>query len=210
MSDRQLEEMCAVGKSLYTRGYAHGSTGNLSVRIDGRIFITATGGSLEHLRPEALAEVDPTGRSHNTNRPSKEAPLHLGLYRQRPRAHAIVHLHSPWSVALSCLENMDPESPVPALTPYFFMRVAPLGIVPYHRPGGPLLGEAVEAAAPKHACMLLRNHGLLCSGATLSEALDRAEELEATARLHFMLRGERARTLTPADIEELAVHFGKK
>jgi ribulose-5-phosphate 4-epimerase/fuculose-1-phosphate aldolase len=56
--------------------------------------------------------------------------------------------------------------------------------------------------------MLLRNHGLICAGATLSEAADRAEELEQTARLHFILRGESVRTLTAADVEELGATFG--
>ncbi len=196
-------DLCAAGDSLYARGHAHGSTGNLSVRIGDRVFITATGGSLAGLRPEKLAELTLDGMSLGANRPSKEAPFHLAVYRSRPEARAIVHLHSGYSVALSCLEDLDPAQPVPALTPYFFMRVAPLAILPYFRPGSPDLAAAVEAAALRHHCLLLRNHGPVCSGATVSEAVDRAEELEATARLRFLLRGERVRTLTAAEVEEL-------
>jgi len=110
-----------------------------------------------------------------------------------------VHLHSPWAVALSCLD--DPV--VPALTPYFFMRVAPLGLVAYHRPGSSELAAAVDTAARDHGCLLMRNHGSLCAGATFDEALDRAEELEATARLTLLLRDQRTRTLTPAQIAAL-------
>jgi ribulose-5-phosphate 4-epimerase/fuculose-1-phosphate aldolase len=204
--ERRLEALCASGASFYARGYAHGSTGNLSVRIGDRIFVTPTGGSLGALRPEDLAEVSLDGRALNDRPPSKEAPFHLAIYRHRPDAEAVVHLHAPWSVALSCLD--DPT--IQPLTPYFVMRVAPLGVVPYVRPGSPGLAAAVEAAAADHACLLLRNHGSICAGASLGEAVDRAEELEATARLQLTLRGERTRPLTAADIEELERVFVRR
>ena len=207
MNTELLEQLCAVGASFYARGYAFGSTGNLSVRDGDRVWITPTGQSLRALTPAQLACVDAEGQSHNANQPSKEAPFHLAVYRQRPDVNAIVHLHAPDSVALSCLEA--PEA-LPPLTPYFFMRVAPLAVLPYFRPGSAELAEAVEQAAPQHNCMLLRNHGTLCAGASLNEAVDRAEELEATARLYFTLRGERIRALTVEQVAELQRVFGGK
>jgi ribulose-5-phosphate 4-epimerase/fuculose-1-phosphate aldolase len=83
------------------------------------------------------------------------------------------------------------------------MRVAPLAVLPYYKPGSPDLARAIEGFAAAHHSMLLRNHGLICAGATVSEASDRAEELEQTARLHFLLRDERVRTLSSLDIDAL-------
>lgn len=205
--DREAERLCEVAASLYDRGYAHGSTGNLSVRSGDRVIVTPTGRPLKGLSPADLAQVDLAGKPLGANRPSKEAPFHLAVYRQRPEAHAVVHLHAPYSVALSCLADLDPARPLPALTPYYFMRVAPLGVVPYRRPGSDGLAAAIEAAAAKHHCLLLRNHGSVCAGASLSEAADRAEELEATARLFFVLGHEKVQGLTAADIAELGVAF---
>jgi ribulose-5-phosphate 4-epimerase/fuculose-1-phosphate aldolase len=207
MSDDLLDELCEVGASFYARGYAFGSTGNLSVRIGERIWITPTGKSLRSLTPDQLACVDAKAKSHNANKPSKESPFHLAVYRRRPDVNAIVHLHAPDSVALSCLEA--PEELLP-LTPYYFMRVAPLAVLSYFRPGSPELAEAVERAALGHNCILLRNHGTICAGSSISEAVDAAEELEATARLYFTLRGERVRHLTAEQIEELRRVFGAK
>jgi ribulose-5-phosphate 4-epimerase/fuculose-1-phosphate aldolase len=207
MSDQPLNQLCEAGAGFYARGYVFGSTGNLSVRIGDRIWITPTGQSLKSLTPGELACLDAEAKNHNANKPSKEAPFHLAVYRRRPDVNAIVHLHAPDSVALSCLEA--PEE-IPPLTPYYFMRVAPLAVLPYFRPGSAELAEAVEQAAPAHNCMLLRNHGTICAGATLNEAVDRAEELEATARLYFTLRGERVRHLTAEQIEELRRVFGRK
>lgn len=198
-----LEQLCELAASFYERRLAFGSTGNISVRVEDEIRITPTGASLRKLAPEQIARVDLNGKSLDDNKPSKETPFHLAIYRQRPEARAVVHLHSTYSVMLSCLETLDEDEPIPPLTPYYFMRVAPLGVVPYFRPGSPALFAAVEQAALRHHCLLLRNHGAICCGASLSEAADRAEELEETAKLFFLLRGEKLRYLAREDVEEL-------
>ncbi|MEO6565838.1 MAG: class II aldolase/adducin family protein, partial [Casimicrobiaceae bacterium] len=95
------------GRSLYDRGYAHGSSGNLSVRLDDAILITPTGSSLGSLDPLRLAKVAADGMPLAGDPPSKEAFLHLAMYAQRPDARAIVHLHCTCAVAVSCLVHAD-------------------------------------------------------------------------------------------------------
>ena len=210
MSDLLLEQLCDVANSLFERGYAHGSTGNISVRVGEEVWLTPTGQPLRGLSPERLARLDLGGRRLDENAPSKEHPFHTAIYRRRPEARAVVHLHSTYAVALSCLESFDGDESLAPLTPYYFMRVAPLAVLPYFRPGSTALAEAIEEAAAAHHSMLLRNHGLICAGSTLSEAADRAEELEQTARLHFILRGDQTRALSPADVQELLDAFVPK
>ena len=207
MSDSVPEQLCDVAESLYGRGYAHGSTGNISARVGDEVWVTPTGRSLRGLAPESLARIDLSGNRLDENSPSKEHPFHTAIYRRSAEARAVVHLHSTYAVALSCLESFAGDESLPPLTPYYFMRVAPLAVLPYFRPGSAALAEAVGAAAGAHHSMLLRNHGLICAGSTLAEAADRAEELEQTARLHFILRGEKTRALSPADVRELLDAF---
>ncbi len=206
----ELAELCEAAASFHQRGYAFGSTGNLSVLLEDEVWITPTGRSLRDLKPDDLACISLDGQRRNEARPSKEFPFHLGCYRAAPEARALVHLHSTHTVALSCLADLDPAEPLPVVTPYYLMRVAPLGIVDYFTPGSAELGAAVEKAAASHSCMLLRNHGLIALGATLSEAVDRAEELEETARLYFLLRGERTRALTAEQREAIAVAYPRR
>jgi ribulose-5-phosphate 4-epimerase/fuculose-1-phosphate aldolase len=203
MSDPVLEQLCDVANSLFERGYAHGSTGNISVRVGDEVWVTPTGQPLRGLTPARLARLDVGGRRLNENSPSKEHPFHTAIYRRRAEARAVVHLHSTYAVALSCLESFEGDESLPPLTPYYFMRVAPLAVLPYFRPGSAALAEAVEAAAAAHHSILLRNHGLICAGSALAEAADRAEELEQTARLHFILRREQTRALSPDDVQDL-------
>jgi 3-dehydro-4-phosphotetronate decarboxylase len=210
MSDPVLEQLCGVADSLFERGYAHGSTGNISVRIGHEVWVTPTGQPLRGLSPARLARLDLSGKRLNEHSPSKEYPFHTAIYRRRPEARAVVHLHSTYTVALSCLESFDGDESLAPLTPYYFMRVAPLAVLPYFRPGSTALAGAIEEAAAAHHSILLRNHGLICAGSTLAEAADRAEELEQTALLHFILRGEKTRALSPADVQDLLDTFKNK
>ena len=123
------------GRSLYDRGYAHGSSGNLSVRLDDAILITPTGSSLGRLEAERIAKVDLQGKHIAGDPPSKESFLHLAMYAERPSAKAIVHLHCTCAVAISCMVHDNPRDVLPPLTAYYVMRVGKLPLVPYFKPG---------------------------------------------------------------------------
>ncbi len=200
--------LVARGRSLYERGYAHASTGNLSVRLrDGAMLITPTGSCLGRLDPSAISRVDASGRHIDGDAPSKEAFLHLAMYEVRANAHAIVHLHCTCAVAISCLQHDDVRDVLPPLTPYYVTRIGKLPLVPYFRPGDRTLAEAVRVEARQHHAVLLANHGPVVAGTTLDAAMDAAEELEATARIALLLDGKPTRPLTAAAIAELNLAF---
>jgi ribulose-5-phosphate 4-epimerase/fuculose-1-phosphate aldolase len=195
------------GRSLYDRGYAHGSSGNLSVRIDGGILITPTGSSLGRLDPVRISKVDESGVHVNGDPPSKESFLHLAMYSERPTAKGIVHLHCTCAVAISCMVHKDTRNVLPPLTAYYVMRVGKLPLIPYYRPGDKSLAEAVRKEAKQHHAVLLANHGPVVAGKSLDEAVDNAEELEATAKLVLMLEGKQTAPLDAAKIADIEKHF---
>jgi ribulose-5-phosphate 4-epimerase/fuculose-1-phosphate aldolase len=208
MEETHLRDLIvARARSLYDRGYAHGSSGNLSARVDGGILITPTGSSLGRLDPARLAKVDEQGSHLSGDKPSKEAFLHLAMYAERPTAGAIVHLHCSCAVAVSCMVHANPRDVLPPLTAYHVMRVGPLPLIPYYRPGDRALAEAVRAEAKQHRAVLLANHGPVVAGTSLDEAVDSAEELEATARLVLALGDRPVSLLTDGQIADLAAHF---
>ncbi len=201
------ERICAIGRSLFDRGLTAGSSGNLSARIDDGLLLTPTNSSLGALDPARLSKLDRDARLLSGDPPSKEAFLHRAMYLARPGAGGIVHLHSTHAAAISCLEGLDPADCLPALTPYFVMKIGRLPLVPYHRPGDPRLGEVIRGLAARHAALLLANHGPVVSGASLDDAANAAEELEETAKLFLLLRGQDARVLTREQIDELKATF---
>ena len=205
---RLREEIVAIGASLYNRGLTHGSTGNISAAVpEGGWLMTPTGSSLGRLDAGRLSRLDASGRLLSGDAPTKESVLHSAMYAQRAGTGAVVHLHSTYSVAVSCLEGLDPADALPPITAYYVMRVGALALAPYHAPGDEKLAAAVAALAGRHHAILLANHGPVVAGATLAAASDAIEELEATARLFLLLRGERARTLTAADVADLRQKF---
>src|SRR5258706_1269396 len=199
--------ICANGASLFNRGLTHGSTGNISARLDDGWLMTPTGSSLGTLDPARLSKLDAAGRLVSGDPPTKENFLHTTMYAERPRTGAVVHLHSTYSVAVSCLADIDHADCLPPITAYYVMRVGTLPLVPYYPPGDAALAEAVGKLAGNHHAVLLANHGPVVAGASLSSATDAIEELEETARLFLLTHGRPLRPLTAAQVAELKQRF---
>jgi ribulose-5-phosphate 4-epimerase/fuculose-1-phosphate aldolase len=159
------------------------------------------------LDPERISKLSWDGELIEGDKPSKEAFLHLSVYRSRPKEGAIVHLHSTYSVAVSCLADIDAQNVLPPITAYYVMRVGTLPLVPYFAPGDLALAEAVEKAASVSRAVLLSNHGPVVAGKDLETAVYATEELEETAKLFLMLRGQPTRFLTEPQCHELEKTF---
>jgi ribulose-5-phosphate 4-epimerase/fuculose-1-phosphate aldolase len=209
VSEKQHREaIVKYGALLYQRGLAHGSAGNISVRLDdGSILLSPTNSSLGDLDPGRLSKLAPDGRLILGDPPSKEGFFHLAMYEERAAARAIVHLHSTHCVAIACLCHADTGNVLPAFTAYQIMRVGRLPLVPYFRPGDIKLADAVRAAARHTSAILLANHGPIISARSLKEAVYASEELEETAKIFFLV-GERKTSLLSCEaIQDIETHF---
>jgi ribulose-5-phosphate 4-epimerase/fuculose-1-phosphate aldolase len=216
------QEICRVGRSLFERGYAHATAGNISVRLDdgesGGCLITPTDACLGFLDPSRLARLDGDGRQVAGDAASKTVTLHRRIYatarRFDARTRCVVHTHSAHCVALT----LEPgkEELLPAVTPYFVMKVGHVPVVRYHRPGAPeaadLVAEAIarygEAGKPIRAVVLERLGPIVWHDSPAA-AMATLEELEETARLASLWR-EAPQPLNEAQIEELRNTFGAR
>lgn len=205
MNDAELrQQMVELARSMFNRGYATGGAGNLSLRLpNGDFLATPTGSSFGRLVAEDLSVIDKNGKHLSGKRPSKEVAFHLAIYDKDPNCNAIVHLHSTYLTALSCLENLDPSNAIKAFTPYYVMRVGELPVVPYYRPGAPQIAQEISKLAGKYRAFLLSNHGPIITGTDFLDAVDNAEELEETARLFFLLKDQPTRYLTDSEVSDL-------
>ncbi|MCS2149973.1 3-oxo-tetronate 4-phosphate decarboxylase [Scandinavium manionii] len=198
------EQMVAIARSFFQRGYATGSAGNLSLLMDdGTILATPTGSCLGELSPETLSHVDRDGVLLSGDKPSKEVSFHLALYRNNPQCRAVVHLHCHYLTAISCLQSIDPTNTLPACTPYVVMRVGDVPLVPYFRPGDPDIGHWLAQRATKYKAFLLANHGPVVMGSSLRDAADNLEEMEASARLFFTLKNDAVNYLNHEQVSVL-------
>jgi len=205
------QDMVRYARSLFERGYSSGGAGNISLKLpDGNILATPTNSSFGDLDPLTLSKVTMSGEQLSGEKASKEVLMHLAMYRQRPNCGAIVHLHSPWLTALSCLPGIDTENALPPITPYYVMRVGKLPVVRYIRPGSPVIADEVEKLAANYNSILLANHGPIISGKNIREAVFNAEELEETAKLYFMLKPYGMNSLSEENVAELNATFNMK
>lgn len=210
-SENELRESIVHhGRSLFDRGLAAGSSGNISTRLDDGWLLTPTDSCLGQLDPARLSKLDWAGKLLSGDPPSKEAFLHRAIYSERAGANAIVHLHSTYSAAVSCIDGLDPASCLPPLTAYFVIKVGRLPLIPYYRPGDAALADAIRQVARTHTALLLANHGPIVSAASLEAAVYATEELEETAKLFLLLRDQPVRALTDAQIDELRSVFALK
>jgi len=203
------EQICLLARSLFERGYTHGSTGNISARLsDGSILMTPTGSSFGALDPARLSHLSTGLELLGGDKPTKEIPLHTAFYETRSQTGAVVHLHSTHSVALSVLPETDSDDVLPPLTAYAVMRVGRVKLLPYFMPGDPAMGDAVRGLAGARSAVLLAHHGPVVAGADLEATVHATEELEETAKLTLLTRGLNPRLLDAQQIKDLTDKFG--
>lgn len=205
MTESELrDEICRVGESLFNRGYVHATAGNISVRLPesegGGYLITPTDACLGYLDPKRLARLDSNGQQLSGDRGSKTIALHRKIYAtthdSNQVANCVIHTHSTHCVALTLADTLQAEL-IPALTPYFVMKVGHVPVIPYHRPGDPLAAELVSDAIREYAkrglcirAVMLTRLGPNVWHDSPASAMATLEELEETARLWWMSKGQ--------------------
>lgn len=201
------DEIARLAKSMFDRGLTFGTSGNISIRLDDGWLMTPTGSTMGNIDPALISKLDNDGRHLSGERPTKENFLHMAMYEERPNTSAIVHLHSTHSVAVSCLDDLDAKNVLPPITAYYVMKIGTLPLIPYYPPGDINLAKAVREMAGKHHAVLLANHGPIVAGTSLQNAVSATEELEETAKLFLMLKGNKTRFLSEEQVMDLNAKF---
>lgn len=194
----------ATGRAMNRSGLNQGASGNVSARIAGGFLVTPSGIDYETMTPGQIVAMDLDGGYRGDLLPSSEWRLHRDLYRARPEAAAVVHVHSPHATALACLRRGIPA---------FHYMVAVAGgadirCAAYATFGTAALSQAMLAAIDGRSACLLANHGQIAFGESLDRALWRAAEVEALARQYLLAcaAGTPA-ILGPAEMEAVLARF---
>jgi len=197
------EAIVAAARKMQALGLSPGRSGNISLRWRDGMLITASGIRPEDMQANADAIfVDAAGNwAAGGKAPSSEWRFHKAIYAARPGIGAVVHCHSRYATALACA-----HLPVPS----FHYMVAKAGgadipLVPYATYGSPELAQHAAAVLASRDACLLANHGQIAIGATLEDALELAEEVEALAAQYIIARSAGEPVLLPADEMERVI-----
>ena len=198
----QRRQLVRIGRWMHRLGYAPGTAGNLSVRMDdGNILTTPTGCSKALLVASDMVIVDCNGRKLSGARnATSELGMHLAVYRMRRDVRGIVHAHTPIATAFAaCGRGLDQ-----ALCSEIMMTTGLVPLANYATTGTEEVSASLEPFIPGHDAILLANHGLLTYGDTLLDAFMKTETVEHFAQVCLaahQLGG--ARPLGDADLEKL-------
>lgn len=176
------KELCHVvmetARALNRTGLNQGRSGNVSVRSGDGLLITASGAHFDSITGDDVVFCDLQGGWEGTRKPSSELSFHAAIYRERPDAGAVVHVHSPWATSLACMHCHIPA--------YHYMIAVAGGVdipcVPYATFGSEALAEHVTMGLRERDACLLANHGQIAVGSSADSALELAAEVENLAR----------------------------
>jgi len=193
-------------------GLVRGTSGNVSARDGNNFLITPSGMAYSKLNPSDIAEIDLEGEVISGNRkPSIEKDLHRLIYKSRKDIGAVVHVHSIYATAVAAARRSLPV--VTDNLAAFFGSEIPCAA--YGRSGSLELAQNVCEAFQNGYGVLMSNHGALCVGQTIDEALARCEVLEESAKIFVLaqsLGGAVSLTKDEAECQFLSIskNYGQK
>jgi methylthioribulose-1-phosphate dehydratase len=186
----EIEALCETARWCYGRGWVPATSGNFSVldRAAGRMLISPSGLDKGRMATGDLLVTDLEGRvADSAKKPSAETGLHVVIYRLRPDAGAILHVHSIWNTLLSGrfgelgyvpLKGYELLKGLSGVTTHEREeRVPVLDNSQEYEELALKLGETLRIFADSHGVLLSR-HGLYTWGKSVAEARRHLEALE--------------------------------
>ncbi|RIW29186.1 aldolase [Bacillus salacetis] len=190
--EQKFQEAIWIGKALFDRDKATGSSANMSFLHEGKLYITGSGTCFGNLTREDFSVTDMKGEHLGGIKPSKELPLHKTLYDKTSSIQAVIHTHSFYSTLWSCMNHENEQDIIPEYTPYLKMKIGTIGLVPYGKPGSRKLFDFFAEKVNDSDGYILKNHGPVVGDKDLMSAFYALEELEESARIAWELRNENA------------------
>ncbi|RDI51094.1 bifunctional S-methyl-5-thioribose-1-phosphate isomerase/methylthioribulose 1-phosphate dehydratase [Nocardia mexicana] len=177
-----------IARSLYLRGWMPGTAGNISVRAEETAIVTGSGLSKGELTAGDMVTVKVSDSQpvSGTRCPSAETAIHTAVYRATG-ADAVVHVHPPHATAQSVAAGESLR-----FTGYELIKglgTAETIDIPVfsNHSDVPRIGADIERHLIEHPdappVLFIAGHGITAWGATLAQARDRAECLEAMCEL---------------------------
>ena len=197
-------------QAMESRGINQGNAGNVSARFEDAFLITPSGMDYARLQADDIVLVGLDGQSSDRLRPSSEWRMHRDIYARYPNAGAVLHAHSTFATALSCL-RLD----IPAF--HYMVAVAGGDVIrcsDYALFGTQELSDAMLAALGDRRACLLGTHGMICYHDDLERVLRLGVEVEALAKqYHFARQGGEPVLLHAEQMQavlEKFAHYGKQ
>lgn len=168
-------------KRLHRQGLTTTSGGNISLRISEELLaITPSSTDKGKMKWKEVGIMDVFGNNLTPElKPSMEWEMHISIYKKKRDVAAIIHAHPVFASAFTAMKcKIDTNLTAEALA----ILGEPL-LVPYALMGTAVLAAKVAESINVSDILLLENHGVLTTGASLLQAFDKIEVLENAAKM---------------------------
>ena len=201
------QEIVRVCRMLHRKNYLAATDGNVSVRLGDRVLVTPSGVHKGLMEANQVITVDLTGRVlRGEGRPTSEIRMHLLAYELRPDVGAVVHAHLPYATACT-LAGIDLLEPI---LPEVVITLGGIPTAPYATPGSAAVPEAIREFLREYDAILLSRHGAMTVGRDVTDAYNKMEKLEHTARVVLAARLQGPVSPLPAAEVEKLRRLGEK
>ncbi|MFZ3359539.1 MAG: class II aldolase/adducin family protein [Xanthobacteraceae bacterium] len=200
------QQLIAAGKVLVSQGQDDFTRGHISFRLPddpGRFFMKAHSIGLDEITPQNILIIDLDGKVvAGTARRHSEVFIHSEILKARADVNCVIHTHPTYSIALSSSGRpMKCYSQPGAL----FYEALGTYTDTINLIRSPAMGAGVARALGQGRAVLLKNHGVVVTGASIAEAVIGTIMLENGAMVQLLAEaaGEVAPEFPRADIEKL-------
>ena len=195
------QELIYWAKRLYEKGMSPACSGNISIKLDKKILISASGTCLNDLTQEDIVIIDYNGNLLEGNKkPSSEKIMHSEIYTKRDDINAIIHCHCPLITSFA-VAGIPMKKPI---LPDFALYYDEIPLIPYHCPSSIELAEVVGKTFEKNSAALLTNHGIVMGADSLKNAFYQLELLRAYTETYFGAEVlGRAKSISKKNVEEI-------
>ena len=170
-------------RKMITSKLTTGSGGNVSIFNRKEKLVAVSPGSMDYFEIEAddIMVVSPEGKIvDGQNSPSSETQFHLALYRHRSDVNAVIHSHSVFATAVSCLRQEIP--PLHYLVGLIGDKIP---ITEYATFATNELAQNIVKGIGTANAALLANHGAVSVGPDIETCFIIAEHVELLAQMYI-------------------------
>ena len=201
------KDIIEIGESLYNKGLTVGTSGNISIRTEEGIYITASGTVLGSLKEDDIVLIDFEGQEFKNKKASSEKMLHVEIYKQRNDVKAIIHTHPEYLTSFAvCHKALN--APIMSENIIYFEDIP---VAEYAMPSSKQLVENTVIFLKNRDVVMMANHGAIAVGKDLTDAFLKIETAEYYAKvtINTQIIGN-PRNLSQKDVNDLVNLKNKK
>ncbi len=180
------EQLCDIGRRIWTKGFCAGNEGNHSYRLgDNKFLCTPTGISKGNLKPDDICLVDGAGKQlAGRLKRSSEFLMHAAIYKARPDVVAVIHSHPPHATAFAIAGVELPT----CIHPEAEVFLGPVAMAKYVTPGDQRLADSILPHVQGANTVLMGNHGVVCFDTDLEQCYYKLEIVDAYSRILLLAK----------------------